>query len=160
MLLFFSEKRIHSTFKVSIILKGIYAVLEIITALLVFLTTKDRVLSFVDFLTQEEITQDPKDYIANFLLHLAKNFSIAGQHFVAIYLLIHGIIKLVIVRGLFKKEPWAYPSALVIFSVFIFYEVYRYDFTHSFWLLPLIAFDILIVVLTYFEYSFIQKKQK
>ena len=45
-------------------------------------------------LSQNEFVDNPRDIIANMLLHSVQNLSVGGQDFAAIYLLGHGIVKL------------------------------------------------------------------
>ncbi len=154
------EKEIHLAFEISIILKGINSVFEIIGGVLALLVTKSFIVSTILSLTNEELSQDPNDAIAHYLINLSNNFSVTTQHFVAIYLLSHGIIKLFLVIGLLKKKLWAYPLAVVVFSLFIIYQIYKYIYSPSVWLLILTLFDGLIIWLTLHEYHKIKKHYK
>lgn len=44
-------------------------------------------------LTQDEIAEDPRDLVANYLRHAVARLPVSGEHFMAIYLLSHGVIK-------------------------------------------------------------------
>lgn len=146
------EKRLHFAFQVGILLKGIGAFFEILGGALTFLVIK---LDFVDTalsLTEVRLEQDPKDIVAHYLITFANTLSVNTQNFVAFYLLLHGVIKMSIIIGLFNKKMWAYPSAMAVFGMFIAYQMYRYTNTHSPWLLILSAFDLLIVWLISQEY--------
>ena len=151
------EKEIHLAFEISIILKGIGSVFEIIGGLLTLFVTKSFIISSVLSLTNEELSQDPNDAIAHYLINLSNNFSVSSQHFIAIYLLSHGIIKLFLVIGLLKKKLWAYPLSVFVFSLFIIYQIYKYVYSPSMWLLILTLFDGLIIWLTLHEYKKIKK---
>lgn len=98
------EKEIHLAFEISIILKGISSIFEIIGGVLALLVTKSYIVSTVLSLTHEELSQDPNDAVAHYLINLSNNFSVTSQHFVALYLLSHGIIKLFLVIGLLRKK--------------------------------------------------------
>ncbi|MFP3616230.1 DUF2127 domain-containing protein, partial [Paraburkholderia sp. SIMBA_050] len=86
--------------------------------------------------------------MANFLLHTVQHLSIGAQKFAAIYLVGHGIIKLWLIVGLLRQRLWYYPVSIIVFGLFISYQVYRYTFTQSVWLLLVTALDIVIIVLT------------
>lgn len=146
------EKKIHLAFEISILLKGFHSVLEILGSFLIFFITKSYIISQVLYLTQEELSEDPKDLIAHYLINASNNFSISSQHFIALYLLSHGVIKLFLVIGLLRKKLWAYPASIVVFSLFIIYQLYRFYDTHSLWLLIFTIFDIAIIWLTIHEY--------
>ena len=155
-----TEKKIFLTFEISLILKAMQAVLEIVGGLLILFISKSTVLSFVAFLTQEELTEDPRDLISHYLAKTVNDLSVSGQHFISFYLLSHGIIKLILVTGLLQKKFWAYPSAIIAFSLFIIYQMYRYTFTHSPWLLLFTALDVAIIALTVHEYRYLKRKNR
>lgn len=152
-----SEKNIHRTFEISIILKGVHAIFEIIGGVLVFFTSKAYLLSTIALITAEETGEDPKDFIVHYLVKTANEFSVSTQHFVSLYLLSHGVIKLVLVIGLLKEKMWAYPASIAVFSFFIIYQIQRYTTTHSFWLLLLTLLDAFIIFLTWHEYKLMRQ---
>lgn len=151
------EEKIHTIFEISLLLKGAHAIFEIVGGILVFLINGTYVLNTVLSLTQEELSEDPKDIFAHYLITLSNNFSISTQHFVALYLLSHGVIKLFLIIALLKKKHWAYPTSIVIFGLFIIYQISRYFYTHSIWLLLFTLFDIVIIWLTLHEYKYVKK---
>ena len=62
-------------------------------------------------------------------------------------------MKAVLAALLWMNKLWAYPLAIVIFSAFSVYQIYRYTHTHAFALLVLTVFDVIIVYLTWEEYG-------
>lgn len=151
------EHTIHTTFEITLLVKGVHAILEILGGVLVFFINGTYVISTVLTFTQEELTEDPKDILANYLLHASNTFSVGTQHFIALYLLSHGIIKLFLILGLLKKKLWAYPLSILVFILFAVYQLYRYSYTHSPWLLLLTVLDIVIIWLTIHEYRYMKK---
>ena len=152
-----NEQRIHLIFEVSLFLKGAFALLEIIGGLLAYFVPKQFVLGVVAVLTQRELTEDPRDLVANYLLHAAQHLSIGTQHFAAMYLLSHGAIKLWLIVGLLRERLWYYPPALILFGLFIAYQLYRFSFTHSAFLLLITAVDVVVIVLTWHEYGYLKR---
>ena len=152
------EKDIRLAFRLSLIAKGAFALAEIIGGVLVYFVSQDFLYSIASTVTQNELTEDPQDIVGNFLLHLADNFSIAGQHFTAYYLISHGVVKLFILLGLWKRITWAYPAALVVFTLFIVYQMFRYSVTHSPWLLVISVLDLFVIALTWHEYRYVRKE--
>jgi uncharacterized membrane protein len=61
---------------------------------------------------------------------------------------------------LLRNKLWAYPASLVILSLFIAYQVYRFSYTHSVGLVVLTAFDLIVMVLIWHEYRLVQKHGK
>ena len=153
-----TEKRISKIFTLSLWLKGLNAFSEIIGGIAVLLVNKAYIIVLVLNLTQNELSDDPHDIVANFIVNSVANYSISSQTFFSIYLLIHGILKIFVIIGLLMNKMWAYPTSIVVFSGFIAYQIYRYSFTHSAWLLALTIFDIFIVYLVIHEYRLIRRK--
>ncbi len=126
--------------------------MEIAGGFLMMYLNPDRISRLVFLLTSHELSEDPKDLIANSLLRFSHSFSIGTQSFGVIYLLSHGAIKLVLILLLWRRKLWAYPLTIASLLLFIAYQIYRYTFSHSVFLLFLTAFDLLMVALTELEY--------
>lgn len=117
-------------------------------------------MAVVEFFTKDELGEDSRDFIAQYLIKTTSNLSFSGQQFAALYLLSHGVIKFLMVWGLYKRKLWAYPASIVVFSIFIVYQMYRYAYTHSIWLILFSLFDIAVIWLTLHEYSRVKLKAK
>lgn len=122
---------LHKSFEIWIILKWIDWLLEIIWSILILLMTPNKLNVIVNALTQHEISEDPKDSIANYLIKVAHQFSFNTQHFISFYLFYHWLIKIILVILLLKKILWAYPLAIIFLGIFIIYQSYRYTIDHS-----------------------------
>lgn len=146
------EKLVHVLFEVGVIAKGIDGVLEIIGGVLLFLVNPAQIAYVVRLLTEHELSEDPNDLVAGYLLHAAKHLSAGAQTFGAIYLLGHGVIKVGLVVALLRRRLWAYPVAILAFMLFLVYQLYRYSHTHAAWLLVLSAVDVFVIVITWLEY--------
>src|SRR5438105_2308449 len=120
------EKRIELFFRISVLLKGAQSLLEIIGGLLLFVITPDLARKFVVWITQDELLEDSHDLIANYLLQFSAELSISSITFGALYLLNHGLVKIVLVVALLKNKLWAYPWSLAVLAVFILYQMYRF----------------------------------
>ena len=120
--------------------------------------THDTLVYYVGLLTRNELLQDPGDAFANFLVNAAAGYSVSVAWFVAAYLLIHGVAKLLLVTGLLQRKLKVYPSAMIVFTLFVIYQIYEYVQTQHVSLLVLSVIDIVIVVLTYLEYRSLQQK--
>lgn len=154
----FSEENIHLVFDVSLWIKGLFALSEILGGIAAYFVSQQFLLSIVLWITKEEFAEDPHDLIANLLLHSAQNFSVSTQAFTAIYLLAHGVIKLWLIVGLLREKLWYYPTAMAVFGLFIVYQLYRYAFTHSVLLLLLTVLDIIVIGLTWHEWRYLQRR--
>lgn len=75
-------------FLVGVWIKGLDGTLEILGGIALLTVSPSLVLRTVQFLTQDEITEDPHDLVATYFLHLAARLSVSAQHFMALYLLL------------------------------------------------------------------------
>lgn len=151
------EHRIHQVFKLSLLLKGAHALIECLGGIALALVSTETIVSLVGTLTQEELLEDPKDFLAGHLVEFAAQFSVSSQHFYAFYLLSHGLVKLVLVIGLLRNRMWAYPVSLIVMSLFIVYQLYRYSYTHSTALIALSIFDVVVIGLIWHEYRLVRR---
>ncbi len=139
-------------FRMSVILKGLDALLEIAGAIALWAVSPVVIIEVVHFLTQDEIAEDPHDLLANLLRDATSRFSLSGEHFMALYLIAHGVIKGFVVAGLLKNKLWAYPVAIAVFGGFIVYQVYRFVLMGGFGLIALSVFDLIVIWLIWLEY--------
>jgi uncharacterized membrane protein len=72
--------------------------------------------------------------------------------FGAVYLLLHGSVKVVLVSALLLNKLWAYPCMITVLLIFIGYQLYRIVLHPGAGLIALTVFDALIVILTWREY--------
>lgn len=143
---------IHLLFLTGVVIKAIDGVLEVIGGVLLVVTSSERIHHIVRLLTRQELSEDPGDLIANYLLRATHHLSLATKNFAAAYLLVHGIIKIGLVAGLLLRRHRAYPAAIVAFFLFVIYQLYRYTDTGSPNLLALSALDVFVIILTRLEY--------
>ena len=147
-----SRQRVHHLFAVSVLIKGVDGVLETIGGFLFMFVSPKALNSLVIFFIAHERSEDPDDWFSTSLRHAVHNLSSDTKHFVSVYLVAHGLIKVFLVAGLLRKKLWAYPAALWFLGIFILYQVYRFSHTHSLGLLALSAFDLCVALLVWLEY--------
>lgn len=152
-----TDKQLHELFELSILLKGILALTETVAGVLLFFVSTASIASLVTFFSQYELGEDPNDPIVHFFIHLANSISIGGKSFAALYLLSHGIVKLILVVALFQKKLWAYPAGLVVLALFIVYQIYQFGLSHSMWYVVLTVFDLVVIALIWNEWRFIRR---
>ncbi|MEA3068209.1 MAG: hypothetical protein QOK41_1616 [Sphingomonadales bacterium] len=151
------EKSIHRIFVVSVLFKGIHALIEIIGGFALYWVSTETIVNAINRWSYDELIEDKHDWIANQLLDFARHFSVAEHNFYAVYLLSHGIIKTILVIGLLRERLWAYPASFAVFGGFIAYQLYRYSYTHDFGLILLSIFDAFVIYLAVHEYRLLRK---
>lgn len=147
------DKTIHLLFDISLLAKFVDGVLEIVGGILLFLVNPDQINHIVRLLTQNELSEEPNDFVASHLLDAANHLSTGSKVFIAIFLLWHGVVKVGLVWALFRKHLWAYPVAMIAFGLFVVYQIYRYAHTHSVWLLVLTTLDVFVIIIAWLEYK-------
>jgi uncharacterized membrane protein len=140
-------------FNLSVIAKGIDGVLEIFGGFLLFFISPDSISAVIKVLTQHELSEDPRDLIATYLLNSTHHLTKGVTMFAALYLLWHGLVKVGLVAALLLKRRWAYPAAIFAFFLFLVYQLYQYTHTYSLALLALSIVDMLVITLTWIEYK-------
>ncbi|MGT2504678.1 DUF2127 domain-containing protein (plasmid) [Bradyrhizobium guangxiense] len=152
----FQEQNLRLAFQISLIIKGVFALLEIFGGIAAYFVSQQFLLSLILAVTRQELTEDPGDVVVRYLLETAHNVSLSTQYFTSIYLLSHGVIKTVLIAGLLRKRLWYYPAAIVVFVTFIAYQLFRFNYTHSIWLLLITLLDMVVIWLTWHEYRYLQ----
>src|SRR5215472_13935797 len=95
-------------FHISVISKGVDGVLETLGGLLLFAVPPNRIASAIKVLTEHELSEDPRDVVASYLLNSTQHLTTGAKAFAALYLLWHGVVKIGLVAALLAKHRWAY----------------------------------------------------
>ena len=143
---------LDKTFDVALILKGLDGLLELVGGVLLIVISPETINHLAHSLTQHELSQDSNDFLAHHLLRLTANLH-NTQTFGALYLLAHGLVKIVIVIGLLRREHWSYYVAFVFLGGFVIYQVYRMTYAPTLGLALLTVFDLFIIWLTWREFQ-------
>ena len=146
-------KVIHIGFDIGLLMKTALASLEIISGTVLIFLNPEKMSRLIMLISKEELSEDPKDILMNYLVSFSKIFSVDMQHFTMLYLLSHGIIKLSVILLLWKKKLWAYPLSVLVFSGFIAYQLYHYAESRFVMLLLFTILDIMMIILTILEYK-------
>jgi len=144
------------SFRVSVTLKGIDGILEIIGGLIVLWISPSGVNHLFALLMEHELSEDPHDFIAAHLLNTSRSLTHGGNILASLYFLSHGLAKVVLVVALLFNKLWAYPAMISLLTLFIAYQLYRISYSYSLGLILLTVFDVFVIWLTWREY----KKQK
>ena len=148
------ERTLHRLFDLGVLIKGIDGALELAGGVLLLLVKPLTLKAMIVFLTAHEISEDPADLVANLLRNSVRHLSLNTTLFAGVYLLAHGLAKLLLVVGLLRGRRWAYPAALWFLAAFVLYQCYRILLTQSLPLTALTAFDIVVMSLIWREYRF------
>ena len=144
------RRELHRWFDVGVVFKGAEGFLEIVAG--AWFAFDPSVLPTLIFrLTAKELLHDPDDRIASFLRDMAEHLGTGRHTFAVVYLVAHGVVKVVLAAGLLTHRRWAFPFALVTLIAFAVYQLYRFTHTHSIALPVLAALDLAIAWLVWRE---------
>ena len=133
--------------------KGLAGILEVADGILLLFLSPHAIQHLARMLTAHELSEDPHDLVARYLLHTTAHLNTGITIVGAIYLLSHGIAKIVLVALVLKDKLWAYPWLIGLLLAFIAYQLYRITAVHfSIGLTLLTVFDAFLVWLTWREY--------
>ena len=153
-----TDKEIRQLFFISVALKGVASLAEIVSGLVVLFVPVSFFTDFAIYYAQGELLEEPGDFIASHLLQLAQQFSLASGTFIAFYLLSRGIIKFGLVVALLKERLWAYPASLAVLGLFVAYQVYQIALTRSVLIILLTLFDLIVIYFIWREYRIVEKQ--
>jgi uncharacterized membrane protein len=146
------RSRLDSVFRVSVILKGLDGALEIAGGLVLLFVSPHSIYAVVRWLVAHDLAGSPHDWVARHILHSASQLSTSTTLFGAVYLLVHGGAKVVLVVLVLRDKLWAYPWMIALLIAFILYQAYRFVERPGPGLVLLSLFDAFVAWLTWREY--------
>jgi len=148
------SKALDRTFKIGLVLKGADGVLQIIGGVLLLVLSPSSINRIAQSLTAHELSQDPYDRIAYYILHTTSTLNSGTTLFAVIYLLSHGVSKVILVAMVLKEKLAAYPWLIALLVGFIAYQLYVITLVKFSWgLSALTVFDVFLIWLTWREYQ-------
>jgi len=136
------QQRLHQLFILSVILKGLHALIELAGGIALYLFSTDVI---VGWLWEAGRSSDT-------LARFAHSFTTGEHEFYAFYLVSHGVVNGAIVGGLLLRKRWAYHATFVVLTLFIAYQLYRYSYTHDIGLIVITIIDLIVMALAWNEY--------
>jgi uncharacterized membrane protein len=143
---------LHGTFQVGLALKAFDGLLETLGGVLAWFITPAHADHAIRIFCHYDPVYDCSDFFARQFIAAAHDLAGESKLFACIFLLSHGVTKLVLVISLWLGKLWAYPLMIFVFGGFAIYQTFRFAHTHSLGLLLITILDILIVWLTIREY--------
>ena len=145
--------RLGWVFEIALILKGLDGVLETIGGLLLLFVPAETLNTWLVTVTQHELSEDPHDFVFSHLLSSGQHILATSLTFAGLYLLTHGLVKVVLVVAVLRDKLWAYPWMMGFLALFIVYQCYLLAIRFSIGLTLLTIFDVFVLWLTYHEYG-------
>ena len=141
------QRRLHQLFLLSVVAKGVHALLELAGGIALYAFSTDAILQWLWEAGRSS------DLVARF----AHGFSPGEHQFYAFYLVSHGVVNGAIVGGLLLRKRWSYHATFVVLTVFIAYQLHRYGYTHDIGLIAISVIDLVVIALAWNEYRLFKR---
>lgn len=151
---------LHESFEVGIALKGFDGLLEFLGGVIILLMKPAEMNDLVRNMCEHLLARAPHSAVAIHMFNASQNMTDSSAQFAALYLISHGLVKALLVTCIWLGKLWAYPLTIGVFSAFAAYQVFRFTHTHSWALVILTIFDVLIILLTWNEYRHQKEMRK
>ena len=137
------EKRIHQLFQITVALKGLHGLVEVVGGIALALFSTDAILRLLYHLDKHQV--------------VARHFNTGEHRYYVWFFLSHGALNLALAIGLLLEKLWAYPAAVVILILFIILQMYRFTHVHDPGLVVFSLIDVMVIALAIHEYRLLRK---
>ena len=137
---------------VTIAAKGMLGVLQVFVAVVLYLGAVQYLPSFAQWLVQNELAENPTDYIALKILQIAGSAPATGTPFYTTYFAAHGLLHIAVVAALLSGARWANHAAVIVLSIFVIYQVIEWMSVGGLMLIVLTVIDLAVIYLTVREH--------
>ena len=147
-------------YMVGVGLKGIDGLIELLTGLtLLFVPGLTHSVLQAMIGEAHEHTGALYRYIAENIAHVDGDLAKGGTTFLILFLVSHGIIKIVLVYCLIRELTWAYPYALGTLALFLIYQIYACFNTPGIAVTFFAVLDAIIIWLVWGEWQKLKNKK-
>ncbi|MCI0159366.1 DUF2127 domain-containing protein [Leifsonia shinshuensis] len=146
------ERVLDLVFLLGVLFKGLDGLVELVGGVVLLFVTPAKLQHAADRATSGELAEDPHDLIANLIVHGAAHLQHGSIVFAAVYLLVHGVVKVAIVIALLVGSRRIYPWAMAALGAFLIFQLYELVTHPSIGVAILTVFDAVIIWLTWREW--------
>ncbi len=143
----------HRLFEVGLALKAFNGIWETVSGLTFLFVSKATLNVWFSRLLQNELLEDPRDRVTNFIVGTLLNPETSTKTFAAVYLLFHGLLNLFLVIQLRRDKHWAYLVTIWTSFLFMLYQIYRISEHNSLILMAITIFDVFYIAIVWHEYK-------
>lgn len=149
------QKFIYEGFLVSIVLKGIISLNEVVTGIALLFIPPALFLTFTDWIADHIPTGG---FIGAHLAAQMESYTSGTSHYLALYLLSRGIVKLVLIFALLMNKLWAYPSLLLVMLGFLLYQLYQIATSGSILVIGITVLDLIVMYFVWREWRIVRER--
>ena len=139
-------------FLAAVAIKGIDGLIETATGAFVAIAGPSGLYTLIVRITAPELDFHPAERAIHAVRQGAAGLEHASGHFVVIWLLAHGVIKLALAIELLRGRRWIFPVASSVLAGFVGYMAWRLASHWSAWLFAFALFDVITIFLVIREW--------
>ena len=147
-----AHKAEHLIFQLTLLGKAALGVLQLGTALAIWLGAAQKAPAIAEWLVRAELAEDPSDFFASKIVALAQGVPGADMTFYGVYFLLHGLLHFGIVAALLYRATWAHLGAVAVLAAFVVYQLGDWWLAGGAMLLVLSAIDMFVIFVTLQEW--------
>jgi len=144
---------LDKTYEIGILIKGIDGLSELLAGLVLWMVSPVTILRVTSWLTRSALQKHPHAFLPAHISAIGHHLATGHNTFAVLFLLGHGLIKIVLVVALLRNLKWSYPFAFVTLGAFIAYQLYAIAVKPTFGMIFLTVFDGIIVGLVWREWQ-------
>jgi uncharacterized membrane protein len=138
--------------------KGIFGIIELIIGIGLLLVGPKALNKYMLWLVEFEPFDKPSRIMDSTTQFIADHVLGSLHTLIALYMIVHGLVFIAVVIALVHKKLWAFPTAGIILTLFIVYQIYRLALAFSLILLIFTLIDIAIMFFLRYEYRRVKFK--
>jgi uncharacterized membrane protein len=143
-------------FRIGLIVKGVDSLFEVAGGILLMMPT--RLARYITVIAEHEVYRH-HEALAGRLDNIADSVEMHASMGEAVYLLLHGLAKVILIAAVFKGKRWGYTGLIGVLSFFALVELTRAITAHEVFTALFAALDVFVVVLISKEYRALPAKE-
>lgn len=149
------ERSVYHWFLFSILLKGGISVAEVVAGVVVLFIPPWIITSLVHALAA---AASASPALSHLILEEAGHYTSGTAQFLSLYLLSRGLVKVFLIWGLLRNKLWAYPTSLVIMSLFVLYQFWQIAVDRSLLVVAITLFDFVVMYFIWREWKIVERR--
>lgn len=147
------EKQVYEGFLISVILKGLISLAEMLAGIAILFIPPAILIASASM-----VVHFIPGVIGAHIMTEVENYTSGTARFLSLYLFSRGFIKTALIWALLKNKLWAYPWSLVVLGLFVLYQLYQIYATHSFLVVGITLFDLVVMYFIWREYRIVRSR--
>jgi uncharacterized membrane protein len=147
-------------FNISIVLKGVDGLIELIGGVLFAILEKEVILKLIiDFLSYD-LFKIPNKTVLELATTVSHDLDTSIRNFIIAVLIGNGFIKIAFAIGLLLRKMFIFPISIIFLIGLLIYQIIQTFYTPSLYLIFFNLFDFAVIVVIWLQYIHLKKSKK